>query len=89
MSYRVPGERLKLIFLNINISEHLPIMNSSKIIQFYKNIFVSYDKLNNYMCMGIGITGVGSFCMLQEITNLKHEHKKLKDKINAIDQRLK
>lgn len=59
----------------------------NKIIQFYKNIFVSHDTINKYMAMNIGITGAGYFYIRQDMKELKRElkddMKDLKDLIVA------
>jgi predicted transcriptional regulator len=47
----------------------------NKIIQFYKNVFVSHDTINKYMAMTIGITGAGYFYIQQDMKELKNELK--------------
>lgn len=58
----------------------------NKIIQFYKNVFVSHDTINKYMAMTIGITGAGYFYIQQDMKELKSDIKDLKDLIVANNQ---
>jgi hypothetical protein len=61
----------------------------NKIIQFYKNVFVSHDTINKYMAMTIGITGAGYFYIQQDMKELKSDIKDLKDLIIANNQQRK
>lgn len=58
----------------------------NKIIQFYKNVFVSHDTINKYMTMTIGITGAGYFYIHQDMKELKRE---LKDDIKDLRNDMK